>query len=744
LVDNFPAETSRRLIRLFCPGDPLIQEVDFSEPGIGVQYANGRKPAASGVANELLVVRRRVEAFFQANDGFDAVIRINLLDGVRVWFNNGDIAHIRPSGNAPQLRIYAVSNSQARADVIVRAAIAEPSGILRRIESAVMRASCERVIETFANASPEPQSQCTDPIRLDFVTSIRKNISLATDLLTRGETPEVLALVAGSKFAQEFWQSVMNNAREAFHARSAISFVEDLPTNQAFGLLLLWQRLKPHVRENRGSLAAFVFGEGTRSTPFTETESAQKPALATFVSEGPLANSGNVNGEGACGGTIPLFNGSHVKSQRVTLCRVPPVRRYLSMVELALRHFVPVQQFLRRSGFNGLVVKWGDEVQIPTRDLSGSDALFRDADVVRFVSVREINPDEARNKDWVGVNEAGYVTAFIPRRPIEQMNALADRGLLQRRGDKLWGGVNLGSIAVSYALLDCLLEEFGSEVNDAGADRRERPALDPEFFTALTIAAIADPRERAEAWEMALAESAEVCALAQRFTDIIYRLRRVVGVLEARQGRQIKLVAMDFEDQYWGDIGQHPKIYEFYMTLNQNGRAGDVARAIAGLEHKRDSNGNLIINSHVSSSIIVRNSVLIDVTLTGSGIVEHSVLVGTRARDVEIREGFDVLSTVAVLRIFPCAGAYRVVSKDPVCAHAGERLTTLFLPGMAPRLFRVKEETDLKDKRRNYSVPILENPMSFERAHQLMGTVTAEELESRRAKMEAESMELVL
>jgi phosphomannomutase len=56
---------------------------------------------------------------------------------VRSYFNNGDVAHIRPSGNAPQLRIYANSDSQARADEIVELAVREPDGILRRLEQAV-------------------------------------------------------------------------------------------------------------------------------------------------------------------------------------------------------------------------------------------------------------------------------------------------------------------------------------------------------------------------------------------------------------------------------------------------------------------------------------------------------------------------------------------------------------------------------------------------------------------------------
>ncbi|MBK8696768.1 MAG: hypothetical protein IPN17_32020 [Deltaproteobacteria bacterium] len=42
--------------------------------------------------------------------------RVNVLDGVRAYFRNGDVAHLRPSGNAPQLRIYANRASQERAD----------------------------------------------------------------------------------------------------------------------------------------------------------------------------------------------------------------------------------------------------------------------------------------------------------------------------------------------------------------------------------------------------------------------------------------------------------------------------------------------------------------------------------------------------------------------------------------------------------------------------------------------------
>lgn len=45
-----------------------------------------------------------------------SVASINYIDGVRVTFENGDIVHIRPSGNAPELRCYAEADTQQKAD----------------------------------------------------------------------------------------------------------------------------------------------------------------------------------------------------------------------------------------------------------------------------------------------------------------------------------------------------------------------------------------------------------------------------------------------------------------------------------------------------------------------------------------------------------------------------------------------------------------------------------------------------
>lgn len=77
-----------------------------------------------------------IPEFFTPDLGFGAVVRVDYTDGVRICFSNGDVAHVRPSGNADELRIYAVADTQARADEITGLGVAEPHGILRQLERA--------------------------------------------------------------------------------------------------------------------------------------------------------------------------------------------------------------------------------------------------------------------------------------------------------------------------------------------------------------------------------------------------------------------------------------------------------------------------------------------------------------------------------------------------------------------------------------------------------------------------------
>lgn len=58
--------------------------------------------------------------------------RLDVTDGLRLIFESGDVIHLRPSGNAPQFRVYTNADSQERADDLVIQALDE-SGFISRL-----------------------------------------------------------------------------------------------------------------------------------------------------------------------------------------------------------------------------------------------------------------------------------------------------------------------------------------------------------------------------------------------------------------------------------------------------------------------------------------------------------------------------------------------------------------------------------------------------------------------------------
>ncbi len=144
LIDDFPQETSQAILDYF---RPVEEEVHWSEFGaeevvlrdvnqtIVVQWPND-DPRAQAMRQK----RETLEKLFTPKQGFGQVTRINTQDGIRCYFSNDNIAHIRPSGNAPQLRIYAQARTQERADAIVVMGVAEPDGLLRSLARLVEEA----------------------------------------------------------------------------------------------------------------------------------------------------------------------------------------------------------------------------------------------------------------------------------------------------------------------------------------------------------------------------------------------------------------------------------------------------------------------------------------------------------------------------------------------------------------------------------------------------------------------------
>ncbi|MGH7486966.1 MAG: hypothetical protein ACREMY_15395 [bacterium] len=138
LIDNMPVEVSHAILAGLIPAGATI-EVEFAGAGGVVDHSRAGAPPTVLAATATADWQDRkstLSRFFTPALGFAEIVRLNVLDGVRVYFANGDVAHIRPSGNAPQMRTYANSDSQRRADQIVELALREPDGILRQLERA--------------------------------------------------------------------------------------------------------------------------------------------------------------------------------------------------------------------------------------------------------------------------------------------------------------------------------------------------------------------------------------------------------------------------------------------------------------------------------------------------------------------------------------------------------------------------------------------------------------------------------
>lgn len=53
------------------------------------------------------------------------VVDINQIDGLRLTLEDNNIIHLRPSGNAPELRCYVETNSQESSDALVKQVLSE-------------------------------------------------------------------------------------------------------------------------------------------------------------------------------------------------------------------------------------------------------------------------------------------------------------------------------------------------------------------------------------------------------------------------------------------------------------------------------------------------------------------------------------------------------------------------------------------------------------------------------------------
>ena len=138
LLKDFPRAVSMKIVERFSPVDARVRDVAFSSADTKVLDPEGGKIQVSEIElRRIRTIRADLESFFTPEMGFSPIAHLNYTDGVRITFDNRDVAHFRPSGNADELRMYAVADTLARAEEIIRLGIATPGGILRAMEKSV-------------------------------------------------------------------------------------------------------------------------------------------------------------------------------------------------------------------------------------------------------------------------------------------------------------------------------------------------------------------------------------------------------------------------------------------------------------------------------------------------------------------------------------------------------------------------------------------------------------------------------
>lgn len=135
LIDGVPPELSQAIVNGFRPADTSVEEARFDANAAVSVYCEGAATdqtlsRGDPLGADLLERRQALQRHFSVEQGFSPITRMSFIDGVRAWLQSGEIIHLRPSGNAPQLRLYVVSDSEERTSAIIEQAVGKPDGLL--------------------------------------------------------------------------------------------------------------------------------------------------------------------------------------------------------------------------------------------------------------------------------------------------------------------------------------------------------------------------------------------------------------------------------------------------------------------------------------------------------------------------------------------------------------------------------------------------------------------------------------
>ncbi|MFN8636832.1 MAG: hypothetical protein U0893_23540 [Chloroflexota bacterium] len=522
------------------------------------------------------------------------------------------------------------------------------------------------------------------------------NIEGARSTVRESRGGQLAVIVTGSANDAAYWRehasAVAGDVFRADGATQVHAVHERTPKGNLLGTLNAWQETKAEAAAGRlslphVSLLSMVFGKGKRLSPFTQALGNCKAAIPTpYISP--------TTGESLRGGDLSSLY----------------ARSWMDTIE--------------RAGFRGVVVKWGDEAMIPGVRWDLPPDAFADVDAIRFVWQTE--PDEilAREKEWVVVDrESGLMVTQYPRENLAAIQAR--RQQLGSGGRSLAMGVNLGSFAISYTLLDAALAVFGEDV----ADPSRAVDWDPYGWLAFNCATDAEWQD--ELAHEAAAGRSGLATFCQRYPTFFEKMRAVRARVEQAVGRQPRVAVLDFGECFWVDMGLHSRLRESLEQLTRRDALGEVTRALFGITQAPDERGNVVVESSVPAGADVRGSVIVRTEIVDAGSVVHDgVVVGGRHGRVTMPEGgvalFCALDDLSFTG--PSAVALRSVG-DALTLPAGGRHTVLYAPDREVPL--VGSESTASYDGPSYDEPLDGNSISYGEAAAMMDGVGAAEADRR-------------
>jgi phosphomannomutase len=117
--ERYTASMGKRIIAKFSPADPSLSQVVFSPSAAMITKGLETSPASPALSRELSEIKEIISKYFSSEYGFGEIESINFIDGIRIGFADGTTAHMRPSGNAPEFRMYAEADTLEKAVGII-------------------------------------------------------------------------------------------------------------------------------------------------------------------------------------------------------------------------------------------------------------------------------------------------------------------------------------------------------------------------------------------------------------------------------------------------------------------------------------------------------------------------------------------------------------------------------------------------------------------------------------------------